>query len=239
MANPHDVIGLEEPLIGPPLTNPLRENPVFPNRANPPPPARIALPLPTARKPLPPPRGSAFSIEMASAKRQNVATEATRTYFGIVTSRCRTPACYRLLSLEPRAETMVAVPREKVRVRAKDGTSKTRKRIDGFYRAARLRHTEFRFDIRSRIGIVVESLLIPRRRISTKAVRWDHCADIIPCSCREAGLDCGVIDTKGHMTYTKVVNTIQLFVTTNTADQACGVLEGNSITCAQRIRRQR
>ena len=124
LANPRDVKALE-PVIGPPLANPLREKPACPMRENPPPPARKAPPPPTARKPPPPParkpppppawkpppppcppnpppRGSAVPIEMASAKRESVAIEATRKYFGIATSRCRGPVGYRAHSLTTR-----------------------------------------------------------------------------------------------------------------------------------------
>ena len=124
LANPRDVKALE-PVIGPPLANPPREKPACPIRENPPPPARKAPPPPTARKPPPPParkpppppcppnpppRGSAVPIEMASAKRESVAIEATRKYFGMATSRCRGPVGYRAHSLEPPAAAMVAVP---------------------------------------------------------------------------------------------------------------------------------
>lgn len=135
LANPRDVKALE-PVIGPPLANPLREKPACPIRENPPPPARKAPPPPAARKPPPPParkpppppawkpppppcppnpppRGSAVPIEMASAKRESVAIEATRKYLGIATSRCRGPVGYRAHSLEPPAAAMVAVPRGK------------------------------------------------------------------------------------------------------------------------------
>ena len=124
LANPRDVKALE-PVIGPPLANPLREKPACPIRENPPPPARKAPPPPARkpppppawkpppppRPPNPPPRGSAVPIEMASAKRESVAIEAARKYLGIATSRCRGPVGYRAHSLEPPAAAMVAVPR--------------------------------------------------------------------------------------------------------------------------------